>query len=199
MSAILAMMASWTIHIGSANYGKVAAAFNAVSDKFSADAGRCNPEADGVDIVRESDDVRASWLNVAVTAVELDKLVPILQAAAQLAGVTATVHRDLGGADAISLPLVCDPGELHRRRVWEAWGAKGRCGRWSALVALGARIRAAELDSFAAYRSPRPKEYRIKPGSETTHGHQMYWFDPEDDPAQEPEPVTPRRARVLAR
>jgi hypothetical protein len=93
-----------------------------------------------------------------------------------------------------------DPRDLHRRRAWEAWqGGKGRrCGRWSALVALGVRIRAAELDRFAPYRAPAPKEYRIRPGSETTHGHQMCWFDPEDNPQQAAEPEVKRR-RALVR
>src|SRR5262249_1620734 len=43
---------------------------------------------------------------------------------------------------------------LHRRRLWEAWKAVGeRCGRWSALAGLGARIRAADLEG---YRTPKP-------------------------------------------
>jgi hypothetical protein len=134
-----------------------------------------------------------------VFATTLDRLVPVLSAAAQLCGMPESVGRDGGGRDAILLPLVCDPGALHRRRVWEAFAAKGRCGRWSALVELGARIRAAELDTFSVYRAPRPKQYRVVPGSTTTYGATMHWFDPEDAPEPEPAPKPRRRVRQLAR
>jgi len=141
-----------------------------------------------------------------VFASQLTKLIIPLRAAATLAGVPATAHHDIGGADAILLPLVCDPGEPHRRRIWEAWATEGRCRRWSALVALGTRIRAwpaAELDTFEPYRSPRPLEHRIRPGKgDAFHaGYENYLADPEDpDYREEPEPVKTRRsARLLAR
>jgi hypothetical protein len=53
------------------------------------------------------------------------------------------------GDETTLLPLVIDPTGCHRRRLWESWRANdARCGRWSALAGLGARIRAADLDGF---------------------------------------------------
>jgi hypothetical protein len=100
-----------------------------------------------------------------------------------------------------------DPGELHRRRVLDAFAAEGRCGRWSALAALGATIRAwpaGQLDTFAPYRSPRPLEHRIRPsaGGDALHArYENYVYDPEDGPEQapEPQPVKRRRIRQLVR
>jgi hypothetical protein len=178
--------------------GKVAAEFDGMAANFADVAGLCDPEADAAAMVEASDERRRAWTNAAVFATKLDRSVPVLSAAAQLCGLPEAVSRDAGGRDGILLPLVCDPGELHRRKVWEAFAAKGRCGRWSALVALGARIRAADLEHFEPYRPPRPKQYRVT--QDTTWGPKMGWVDPEDNPAQEPAPVTHRRrARALAR
>jgi hypothetical protein len=62
-------------------------------------------------------------------------LVAVLHAAAQLVG---TPQAD---DTAIQIPLVVgNLNKLHKRRVYEAWNAGGRCGRWSALFRLGASI-----------------------------------------------------------
>jgi hypothetical protein len=133
---------------------------------------------------------------------ELDKLAPVLHAVAQLAGAPATAHRDIGGVDSILLPLVCDPRDLHRRKIWEAFGSgKGdrRCGRWSALVALGATIRAwPKLDEFTAYRQPAPLERRTRPAP-WPHSVTEYWVDPEDPDYEPLEPEPKPRIRQLAR
>jgi hypothetical protein len=173
------------------SYRKVAAEFDCAATKFSTAAGKCDPGADGASVVGLPDATRTAWMDAARHAAALDRLTPVLHAAAQLAGAPATARRDQGGKDAALLPLVCDPGTAHRRRVWEAWTAQGRTGRWGPLLALGVTIRALpELDGFQTYRTPAPMQTRtISTGrgmsTEAT-------FDPEDPDYQEPEPVKPR-------
>lgn len=79
-----------------------------------------------------------------------------LAAAASLCGIATGQQEQL-------LALVCDPGGLHRRRVWEAWNTTGRTGRWTPLVTLGVVIRAADLDGFTPYRAPKPMEVKQIP------------------------------------
>jgi hypothetical protein len=100
--------------------------------------------------------------------------------------------------------LAVDPHSLHRRRVWEAFGSgkDRRCGRWSALLALGVTIRAWPADTlkteFAAYQQPAPLRQTTR-----STGVRGVWedvvVDPEDSGYQEPEPepVAPRRRAVL--
>ena len=58
-------------------------------------------------------------------------------------------------------PLVVDPADFHRRRVYEAWREEGnRTSRWGALVKLGARIRACPLEEFVPCRQPKPMEFK---------------------------------------
>ena len=83
-----------------------------------------------------------------------------------------------------STSLTVDANGLHRRRVWEAFEETGgRTGRWGALRALGARIRAADLDSYEPYRKPKPMEVKqIRHGI----GVRQILVDPEDAPEPEP-------------
>jgi len=100
--------------------------------------------------------------------------------------------------------LVIDTARLHRRRLWEAWTTHGeRCERWSGLAALGAKIRAwpaADLDSFEAYRTPKPLVCKQFPlGSPDSRGlYRVEVVDPEDEdylpPVEEPPKRRPRRA-----
>jgi hypothetical protein len=129
----------------------VAKAFDTAATKFTAAAKECDPEADSDAVVGQPDSVRQGRLDSTLHAVELDRLTPVLQAAAELCGIYT------GRDDTWLLPLLIDTTGLHRRRVWEAWRSAGeRCGRWSALAALGARIRAADLEGFELYREPKP-------------------------------------------
>ena len=137
----------------------------------------------------ESNRVRTGWLDTAKNAAALDRLVPILQAAAELCGVYS-------GDDTALLPLVIDTSSLHRRRVWEAWKAAGeRCGRWSALAALGARIRAADLEGFEPYRKQKPLIRRQFPilGPGNRHIYRPVVIDSEDSEDYE-EPKLSRKA-----
>lgn len=97
-----------------------------------------------------------------------------LRAAAEAAGMDT---RD----EAFQLALVIDPGSAHRRRLWEAWASDGRAGRWSAIIAAGAKIHADGLDRVSPYRRPKPLEYK-----QETRGGLTFnlTIDPEDEPQQ---------------
>jgi hypothetical protein len=105
-------------------------------------------------------------------------------------------------ADELVLPLVIrNTADLHRRKLWAAftsanpvvphkqWVSKReiarqwtppRCGRWSALAALGAAVGAADLTAgIEPYRRPAPfdrREYPVKGHV----GNRVEIFDPED-------------------
>jgi hypothetical protein len=179
--------------VAAANYAKVAKEFDTVAGKFTTAAFAGNPEADANTLVSEPDPVRKGWLDAAVYAAELDRLTPVLQAAAELCGIDT---RD----DTWLLPLVINSAGLHRRRVWEAWRVEGgRCGHWAALAGLGAQIRAADLDGFEPHRTPKPlihKQFPI-PGPNNRGIYRTEVIDPEDEdyvPVEEP-----KRRKALAR
>jgi len=92
------------------------------------------------------------------------------------------------------LPLACDPGNQHRRRVWEAWDANGRCGRWSALHARGIPIRALpNLGDFELYRLPEPVQHVQQQIAGQPRGIvKNVLVDPEDNPERLP-PISPFR------
>jgi hypothetical protein len=98
-----------------ASYGKVAAEFNTVASRFTAAAKQCDPEADSDAIVGQPDSVRQGWLASAVHAAKLDKLVPILCAAAELAGISTRDDTWLLPPLGARIRSGC-----HRRRAWEA-------------------------------------------------------------------------------
>lgn len=181
--------------VAAINYAKVAKEFDTVASDFTALAKQCNPEVDGASIVGEPDSVRSAWLDAQKFAAGLDKLTPVLQAAAELYGIYT-------GDDTALLPLVIDTTGLHRRRVWEAWKSSGeRCGHWSALAALGARIRACDLEEFEPYRTPKPlihKQFPI-PGPGNRGIYRPEIIDPEDEDYVPPEEEPKPRRRVLTR
>ncbi|HYB34400.1 MAG TPA: hypothetical protein VEF72_00395 [Mycobacterium sp.] len=194
--AILQRMQEVYRPVATEQYGKVVDVFDSAANKFTAAAQVINPETPAAEMVGASDELRRNWLDADILARQLTTLIGPLHAAARLTGtVPESAGRDGGGKDAVLLPLVCDPGELHRRRVWEAWEAKGRCGRWSALVAHGVRLRgwpADQLEAFGPYRPAKPLEERYEPVALGIS--ERHLVDPEDPSYQEPEPVKPRRA-----
>jgi hypothetical protein len=101
------------------NYASVAKAFDTAATKFTAAAKECDPEADSDAVVGQPDSVRQGRLDSTLHAVELDRLTPVLQAAAELCGIYT------GRDDTWLLPLLIDTTGLHRRRVWEAWRSAG--------------------------------------------------------------------------
>jgi len=99
-------------------------------------------------------------------------LLPALAAAASLAGRNTDRDEHL-------IALSVDATNCHRRRVWECWQTEGtRTGRWGALLALGATIRAAGLEGLEPYARPRPMEIRqVRHGI----GIRQVSYDPEDE------------------
>ncbi|OBG51837.1 hypothetical protein A5704_00915 [Mycobacterium sp. E735] len=165
------------------NYEQAAARFNSVASDFATAAAVTDVEVPAADVVNASDDQRSAWTAAEQHAIKLDTLVPVLAAAAELAGVGVN-------GDTALLPLCCDPADKHRRRVWEAWIHEGgRCRRWSALHRLGVVIRAANLDTFARYDEPLPYETRTEqvagalPGTMRTTR-----LDPHDESYTPPKP-----------
>ena len=161
--------------------------FRIVAERYDEAAGRLTACASATDVTAEAERIvalsakeRAGWMDAAVIAAELDVLLAALVNAANLAGISTT---DNSGARLTGslIALATDPGASHRRRVFEAWVSKGRCGRWAALLSLGVKLRAATLDGFEAYREPRPLEVRQQ---RSGMGTRQYTIDPEDQDYQ---------------
>ena len=146
-------------------------------------------------MVSQSGPVRSAWIDAVGHARRLDELTVLLVASAELASVVITRDEEL-------IPLVIrNTADLHRRRLWTAfasdtaaaqhksWVSKRqlanqwtppRCGRWSALAAVGAVVQAAELtDRIEPYRRPAPLDRREYPQKGQV-GNRVAVFDPED-------------------
>ncbi len=171
---------TWARH-ADATYKSLAAKFDTAAKKFIAAADLADPEADAETILTGSDKARTAWTEAPMIAAQLDELMPALHAAAVLCGTISAK-----GSDPLTLlPMTVDVINQHRRHLWTAWRSDGRAGRWSALVALGATIRAhPDPASIEPYRTPKPYETR----TQTTAGEtRVYQVDPEDAD-YEPEP-----------
>lgn len=194
-------------------YGQLAARFDTAASKLAAAAAAVDVELDAAAAVAAPEKARKAWLDAEHAAAELNRLLTPLKAAAVLAEICDdTAENDL--------PLCVDPGQLHRRRVWEAWetdereaaaaraarsdtaftvdrtAAVSRTGRWGALLRIDATIRACPPEAFTPYRRPARLEER------TIHqdGRNMkITVDPEDDdyqPEQPPKFTPPARVVV---
>jgi hypothetical protein len=104
-----------------------------------------------------------------------------------LAGITTANDLD----NTTLLPLCCDPGDKHRRKVWDAFNHRaGRCSRWSSLRALAVPIRACpNLDTLKPYRLPESIQTRREPTNQCRIYRDVV-IDPEDNGV---EPIDPRR------
>ena len=197
------MLAAWKPEAMNV-YRAVAAIYNKAADEFTAAAKACNPEASAEHMI-DYPDQQQHWKVAEVQAARLTQIVPALISSAQL---TETVRLD--SADerlaqpwwsapidpTAELPLVCDPGTLHRRRVWEAFNhVGGRTGKFGRLVSLGCTLRAHNLDSFEKYRLPLPVKHEQRQVLGALRGVvQMVSTDPEDaDYRSQVEPITPLR------
>lgn len=163
-----------------------AAMFNATATRFTKAASLVNPESPADQVVRMDNKQRTAWMDAANAAAELDQLTPLVLNAADLAGFpTGPAERQI--------PLVCNPGDAHRRRVYEAWNTSNTNTRkWGALNALDVSIEAPEdLEDVKPYRQPKPMEIRtIHEG----HGVRQFQVDPEDHDYQ---PQHPAKRRVV--
>ena len=206
------MLTAWA-EVARENYNTIAGKFNGAAADFHAAAQAVDVEADAAAMVAADDTTRQAWLNAAVAAASLTALVPPLIACAQLAGVRVDAADErIAQAwwqapidDAATFALTVDAGELHRRRAWEAFDTEGgRTARWGPLVALGARLRAADLDTFAPYRRPAPLVHRQRQLAGRPIGYvENVVIDPEDqrpavpaiEPARDP---SLRKSRMTA-
>lgn len=174
-------------------YESVGEKFTAAAEAFTAAAATVDPETPAELIIDATDRIRKAWRSAEIHAAELHRLLEPLLAAAVLAKICGD------DADAL-LPLTVDTDGLHRREVWSAWETeqredqemravaahsifatdaptRSRCGRWSALLALGAKLRACPADAFTEYRRPRPMQARVE---NTEAGPRRTLIDPED-------------------
>jgi hypothetical protein len=186
------------------NYLKVAEQYNGAAAEFTTAAQAADVEADAAAMVAAEEPARQAWLNAVIAASRLTELVKPLVAAAQLAGTrldaadeaVAQAWWDAPIHKAALFGLLVDAGEVHRRRAWEAFEREGgRTGRWGALVAAGARIRAVALEDFAPYRQPRPLIHRQQQILGAPMGTvENITIDPEDDDKPNPlPPIDPKR------
>jgi len=168
-----------------AAYAESAAAnYASFAKRYDEAAGRLTKCAAVVDITLDADRVvafdakqRGAWMDAAVITKEVDRLLAVLVDAATLAGI-----RDADSHVGTRIAMACDPGTAHRRRVFEAWASKGRCGKWAALLALGVTLRAATLDGFAPYADPAPitmRQVSVAMGA-GVHGVRQVPVDPDD-------------------
>ena len=140
------------------NFKRVADQFDSAAAQFAKAADIINPETPAESVVNETQARRSAWSAAPLHSSKLDALMQPLICAAELCG--KTIGRD----ERMQLPLVVDDRSVHRRKLWEAWDSKDgqRCGHWSALLAVGAVIRAVDLGDLRAYRRPKALERRTE-------------------------------------
>jgi hypothetical protein len=177
-------------------YAQLSAEWNDLAAEFTEHAKTTDLEATADDAHQLPEDARQAWIRGEQTAHQLERLLPVLQAAGELAGLP--LNDEAGIPDEAALfALACRIDDsTHRRRAWEAWQHRGRCNRWAALAALGGiTIKAANPDTFTPYPRPRPTELVKEPIAGMPRGHyRNVVVDPEDGKAvRVAEPFDPVR------
>jgi hypothetical protein len=179
-------------------YTLAAARFDGAVRKFLALVEACgDPEAAPERVLASSPQAQAAWRSAPEAAAELDRLLPALSAAAELAGAPAA-----NPPACAEIPLTCDPGDANRRQVWLGWHQLAetrpsavltmeamvrppqehvgtRCGRWSLLLAAGAVLRACLAPGELEHFEPPRDRYIVNadPGGRKVAAHVV---DPED-------------------
>jgi hypothetical protein len=181
-------------------YAKAAERFNQAAQAFTdAAAATDTATTDAGAVAAMTDEQTQAWADAPTLAVQLGNALPILTTAAELAG--KTVNPDDGG----TLALCIDTAGADKRRLWAAWETEtGRCGRFGALYAAGAKIRACpDLDTFAPYVRPKPLEVRREPEPGAPRGYYRdVVHDPEAPgyrPPAEPEQTMIPGKRLIAK
>ncbi|WP_091465354.1 hypothetical protein [Paenarthrobacter nitroguajacolicus] len=161
------------------NYNTLREQFNQTATKLVEAIKTVDPDAKAEDLMSSPAKIRQAWADAPIHAADLNAQLEALKTAAKLAGAL------IPNNDAY-LPLSTNPGNAHRRRVWEAWETtEGRAGRWTALTKLGVHIGAPDLDNYKPYRRPAELETKYKRGSTSGFGGQVpYIVDPEDTYAE---------------
>jgi hypothetical protein len=91
--------------IAAENYQAVAKQFDGTAKQFAETAAIVDPDSDGSELVGTPEKRQKAWINAALHANELSRLIPPLAAAMTLA---SSVDVFLGDHTVV-LPLVCDP------------------------------------------------------------------------------------------
>jgi hypothetical protein len=170
-------------------YDQAADRFNDEARLFTDAANLTDIDTVDPDVVAGmDDDARVAWATSAQHAARLDNLLPVLRVAAELAG----IHVDT--ENGTELVLAVSPLDMRKRDLWAAWmTTTGRCGRWSALTALGAHIRAAGLADIQPYAPPRDVIVRREPIPGAPIG---YYRDVTYDPELGERPPEPERTLI---
>lgn len=173
--------------VAAANYDALREAFNTTAKEFTAACNTVDPDAEPAELMDATDAHRKAWTTAAYLAPKLTAQIPALITAAKLAGAIITGNDD-------QLPLTANPGDQHRRRIWEAWDTtEGRAGKWAALIKAGATIEARPLEQFKSYRRPADMETRYEQGA---WGYGPVAVDPGD---KDYKPLTTDGKTVVAR
>ncbi|WP_210686883.1 hypothetical protein [Mycolicibacterium sp. GESEQ-9] len=149
--------------VAAETYKAVQSSFNAAATAFAKAVAAADPETPAEDIISQGDlKIQKAWQDAAQHSAELDRLlVPVLAAAAN-AGLPHPAGADTSAVAGRSpktksmvLGLVVDAtGVENIRDVWTALDAEGRTGAWGALLRVGAKIGAKNLDSYEPLRQP---------------------------------------------
>jgi hypothetical protein len=178
-------------------YQRISAEWNDLAAEFSGHAKVTDLEQASDTAHHLAEGERQAWLRGEQAAHRLDLLLPVLRAAGELAGLPLDDPQTNLPDEGALVALCCQiDGSTHRRRLWEGWQHRGRCGRWAALLALGGvtiKAAGAAVDAFKPYAPPRPFEVirRQMPGA-PMGTYETINHDPEDGPPPA-EPFDPRR------
>lgn len=165
--------------VASTNYETVRQQWQKLADEFTALSSKVDTNAAAETILHSSAEARTAWEYAPAHARDLSTGANVLLLAARLAGVKPAK----GKVDELLVGLTVDANGLKRRAVWAAWDDKEhRCGRWGALLAAGARLRAVPLGQAESYRRPKPIETRYVRGG---LGWRPVEYDPEEEEAEE--------------
>ncbi|MES5380386.1 hypothetical protein ABVN64_12425 [Mycolicibacterium conceptionense] len=140
-------------------YKAIAARWNAAAEEFTTAVGVVDPTSTADVVIELPAASQKAWRRGKELSAQLDELAILLQTSAMLTGIEnaenkehlAVSDRWKDGMKSMLIGLCADPGELHRRQVWQEWD-RG----WAATVQLGVTLRAADLATVEAYRRPKP-------------------------------------------
>lgn len=162
-------------------YTVIAAKFDTAADAFTKIATAVNVELPAELAVELPAKDLTSWKEAVVLAAELEDLKTVLVHAGTLAGAERPNKSDVSSPRLTAwskaqreVGLTVDATGAHVRKIWEAWDSQGRTGRWGAIVATGAKVRAADLDSYEPQRRAKPILERTLPNGTREA------YDPED-------------------
>lgn len=162
-----------------ANYEAAADHYNATAKTLTTAAATIDINAPAETILRAPAKAITAWELAPVHARNLEQAAAVLHGAAALTGTTLTHTTHERHTDEL-LALTVDPTGVGIRDLWNHWDqddAPHRAGRYGALAAAGATLRAADLDEFSPQRRPKPYVTEYIPDG---YGHRPIQLDPED-------------------